>query len=89
MDGSLNIWMDASAVSSRGLKMVCTLIIQMPGTVKSNNPIKKYLELFEARYEKSQEVVVLGTLNGTLNNQPNHIAITATSRNSSKKSKKN
>ena len=68
--------------------MVCTLIIQMPGTVKSNKTIKKYLELFEVRYEKSQEVVVLGTVNGTLNNQPNHIVITATSRNSSKKSKK-
>ena len=68
--------------------MVCTLIIQMPRTVKSNKTIKKYLELFEARYEKSQEVVVLGTVNGTLNNQPNHIVITATSRNSSKKSKK-
>ena len=68
--------------------MVCTLIIQMPRTVKSNKTIKKYLELFEVRYEKSQEVVVLGTVNGTLNNQPNHIVITATSRNSSKKSKK-
>ena len=35
-----------------GLKIPCMLIIRMPGTVKSNKLIKKYLELFEVRYEE-------------------------------------
>ena len=39
----------------------------MPGTVKSNKLIKKYLELFEVRYEERQEVVVLGAFNTNTN----------------------
>ena len=62
-----------SSLVQGGLEIPCTLIIRMPGTVKSNELIKKYLELFEARYEEPQEVVVLGTFNTNtnLNNQPN------------------
>ena len=54
------------------LDIPCSLIIQMLGTVKSNELIKNCLELFEARYEEPQEVVLLGSCNETLNNQPNH-----------------
>ena len=39
-----------------GLGIPCTLIIRMPGTVKSNELIKKYIELFEARYEEPQKL---------------------------------
>ena len=59
----------------------------MPRTVKSNQPFKKYLGLFEVRCEEQEEVVVLGTFNATLSNQPNYIVITGTSSNSSKKVK--
>lgn len=71
-----------------GLEIPCTLIIRMPGTVKSNELIKKYLELFEARYEEPQEVIVLGTFKANLNNEPNQTARCNSSNNSAKKSKK-
>ena len=78
-----------------GLEIPCTLIIRMPGTVKSSELIKKCLEVFEARYEELQEVVVLGTSNTNinLNNQPNQTAgcsnsSSNSSNNNSKKSKK-
>ena len=67
----------------------------MTGTVKSKEFIKKYLVIFEARYEEPQDVVVIGTFNTNtdLNNQPNQTARCSnsssnSSNNSSKKSKK-
>ena len=69
----------------------CTLIIRIPDTNKSNELIKKFLELFEVRYEEPQDVVELDTFNTNtnLNNQPNQTArCSNNSGNSSKKSNK-
>ena len=67
----------------------------MTGIVKSEELIKKYLVIFEARYEEPQDVVVIGMFNtnANLNNQPNQTARCSnsssnSSNNSSKKSKK-
>lgn len=54
-----------------GLEIPCTLIIRMPATVKSTELLKRYLELFEERYDEPQEIVVLGTFDIPLPNQPN------------------
>ena len=59
-----------SPLVQQGLEIPCTLIFRMPGTVKSNELTKKYLELFEARFKKPQEVNCSIQLTN-LNNQPN------------------
>ena len=44
-----------------GLEIPCDLIIRMPNTVKNDEILEHYLELFEERYEEPQEMVKLGT----------------------------
>jgi len=48
-----------------GLEIPCDLELKMPNTLKNAAMLKKYLELFEDRYEESQEIVIMGTFSKT------------------------
>ena len=65
-----------------GLEIPCTLVIRMPGTIKSTELLKKYLELFEERYEEPQEIVILGTFHVSLPKQLDTTTTTLTNRSS-------
>ena len=48
-----------------GLEIPCDLELKMPNTMRNAAMLKKYLELFEDRYEEPQEIVILGTFSKT------------------------